>query len=58
MKMLSLLTVSLLITVASCSHHKGCCKKDHCSKTEKSCCKGDHCDKDMKKEEVKKEEKK
>lgn len=43
MKLLSLLTLSALLTVTACSHHKkSCC--DHKSKEQMSCTK-DKCDK-------------
>lgn len=59
MKMLSFLTLSLLISVSSCAHRKSCCKeKESCSKEQeqKSCCSKES--KDCKDGHCKKEESK
>lgn len=57
MKLLSFITLTALLSLASCSHfHKSaCCKdKDHCSKEAKKCDDKEKCHKDEKCEKDKK----
>lgn len=53
MKLLSLVTLTALLGLASCSHFsRGCCK-EKCHKTERTC--KEHCEKKDKKDCCKKE---
>ncbi len=58
MKLLSFVTLSAILSLSACSHHRKCCAKEKeaqsCSK-EKACCKEKECkDGSCKKEEPKK----